>query len=1454
MRPVLRSALTTVLVLVASALVLVPGGAAVAAPPTTACDTQAVDDGLVPVLQLQVPTSASWFGQTPAYSYDDTAAVAGGFDRIGYCLETASDVGQRWVWSAMEPFTSDASRLGLPTRAGQVVRQRVDDLTVASNVPSVRTGAGQTGYLEMWPYSYHMPTSRQVGGASGAAYDADDRPATGGGYGSFQVHSVGARQSSTTSPQTVLAVNHFTDASPGQVDVGVGPAPTGEPDWTFAGNAGTFGARTLTVYARPSTVALTAAPTDRRLYPRDASGGAVARVAGTVTDPAVDSVRLTVAGSDGTPVVAEQDGPAFAFTPRLEAGLHSYDLRLETVTDGATRTVAHWTDLVSGDAYFVEGQSNAQADMYTPGATTVESPFIRSFGTNAPDQALSAADRAWNFAGGDLSWDTSSIGQWAMSMADELMRSEQVPIAVVNGAHNGARVGFLQRNDAAPDDIATNYGRARQRLVAAGLMGGLSGVFYYQGESENEDADVHVAGVRELLADWRADLGGARGEQPPYYLFQVRTSGCGGVGGVALREAQRRLGETDGVTVLSTNGLPGHDGCHYSWAGYQALGRQVADTVRRDVFGGPSDGVAAPNPVSAELATSEGREIVVQLASTTDDLEVDAGIGPDFRLLGSDARVTGVRYDGRGRLALTLSRPAPETTGVSYYGHLGDGPMITTSRGVGLLAFGSLPVEDPSDHDRALRTVLDDLRDLDDTAADLLAAGDLTPDQADRVAGSSDAATARVEAALAVVRGGSGDEAAELLAAVAEVDELAAWLEGGELTQPVLGQLRGLVARADRHLDGVTATALGISATLVQQEAPVLAGEQLAGTVRVTTATRDLRDVSARVSLEGWEVDDSGAAVTAAAAGVGADLPFTATVPDTQQPGAVTPRIEVTMTTDVGTFVVPVATQWVDVSSQVTLGSVSAAAATGGPGGRVLVTADVVNGSGGPLTGRLVVSGPSGWPTQAAGARVTVAPGERLAATVPVTVPIDVVSGAYPVTVSLRRAGVELGTAPLTLSVARTTPPAAGVTDHVDFGDGASETAHGVQASATSGTNVEAGLTRRYSFATPGAWFSARVEVPIGRAFVLRGIETFAGARTKRYDVLVDGTLVRRMDFTRTEGGQGALSHDVLVDDPAVLAHDGTVTVRYQFPADAGGATDPSIADLWVIDLGSDTIDPDVSATVAGARPGLAGWQRGPVTVTVDAIDDRDRSPRVETGTADGAGWQAYAGPLSIAGEGRRTISVRVTDDAGNRSAEDVAVWIDSTAPATSIAVRSQSGRAVVDLTATDALSGLARTSYRLDGGAWAVSDGDAFAVTGAGGHVVEYRSVDVAGNRERVRRTEVEVHAVESPTVVAPPTVGATAPVPKASSRTRLAVDRRKVRAGRKVAVRTRVTATGATAEGTVRVLVDGRVVRTLTLTDQRATVRVKVRRGKHRVRVRYLGSDSVEASSSRVVVLRGR
>jgi hypothetical protein len=668
--------------------------AALPAAPVTACSTQAQGDGLVPVLQLAVPATAALYGQTPAYSFDDTAALAAGFDRVGYCLETSSGGGQKWVWAAMEAFTDDPGRLGLPTLAGQVTRQRVDDLTVDSNVAAVRVGAHQTGYLEMWPYLYGTETSHQVGGASGGVYDADDRPVTGGGYGSFQVHAVGDQPDSGTTASTVLALNRFAYDGATPIDIGIGPAPGTHPDWTFAQNGGSFSARTLTVYARPATVDVTAHPDDRQLFPRDVANGADVPVAGTVTDPAVDLVRLTVT-SPGHSTVSQQGGPSFSFTPRIEAGLHDYDLLLETITDGAARTVGHWTHVVSGDAYFVQGQSNAQSAPYvSTGSTVAESPFIRSYGTNSPDVALSGADRAWNYAGGDLEWEMSSVGQWPLEMAHDLVRTEEVPVAVINGAHGGQPVGFFQRNDAAPGDLSTNYGRVRQRLVASGLAKHLSGVFYYQGESDGEDAVTHVAGVRSLLADWHTDLGGARAAQPPYYLFQVRTQGCfqWNLGGVGLREAQRRLGQTDGVTVLSTTAVPGHDGCHFSWPGYQKLGDQVADTVRRDVFGGPTAGVAAPDPVSAEFTNPDADALVVQLASTTDPLTVGDGVAADFKLVGSDATVTGIHYLDGGRLGFTLSRPAPEATGLSYYAHLGDSPYITTTRGVGLLAFRDLPI------------------------------------------------------------------------------------------------------------------------------------------------------------------------------------------------------------------------------------------------------------------------------------------------------------------------------------------------------------------------------------------------------------------------------------------------------------------------------------------------------------------------------------------------------------------------------------------------------------------------------------------------------------------------------------------------------------------------------------------------------------------------------------------
>ena len=61
------------------------------------------------------------------------------------------------------------------------------------------------------------------------------------GYGSMQVHNHDARQ-------TLFAVNHWKQGA--KADIGIGNSPSGNPDWTFTGNAGSYRTKRLRVLVR----------------------------------------------------------------------------------------------------------------------------------------------------------------------------------------------------------------------------------------------------------------------------------------------------------------------------------------------------------------------------------------------------------------------------------------------------------------------------------------------------------------------------------------------------------------------------------------------------------------------------------------------------------------------------------------------------------------------------------------------------------------------------------------------------------------------------------------------------------------------------------------------------------------------------------------------------------------------------------------------------------------------------------------------------------------------------------------------------------------------------------------------------------------------------------------------------------------------------------------------------
>ena len=377
---------------------------------------------------------------------------------------------------------------------------------------------------------------------------------------------------------------------------------------------------------------------------------------------------------------------AFDLAVPIPSELTAFDVHLSLVRDDTRQEFFTVTDLVAGDLYVITGQSNSVAGQVSGDANENQGPFIRSFGSNTTDGNASAADVAWRIADGN-GYGGNAIGQWGIRMAALLSAAHETPIGVVNGGLGGQPIGFFQRNDADPTDPATNYGRLLTRLRNGGVDQSLRAILWYQGENDGNASQVHRDGFLALKDDWTEDFAFER-----IYVTQLR-AGCGG-DLLGTQEVQRVLAdEFAEITVMSTTGLDGHDGCHYTYEnGYRELGNHYAGMLARDLYGeAPALDVAPPNPESAALAGG-GTQIVITMRNAASALAYTQGAHVDFRVEGAAVAITGGSATGN-QITLELAGDASAATGVSYLGHPGAGPWVVNENGVGLLAFANLPLQ-----------------------------------------------------------------------------------------------------------------------------------------------------------------------------------------------------------------------------------------------------------------------------------------------------------------------------------------------------------------------------------------------------------------------------------------------------------------------------------------------------------------------------------------------------------------------------------------------------------------------------------------------------------------------------------------------------------------------------------------------------------------------------------------
>jgi PKD repeat protein len=439
-------------------------------------------------------------------------------------------------------------------------------------------------------------------------------------------------------------------------------------------------------------------PLPMAVLPRDLTTNAGAFiVSGTVSSPGYQAVVVAVTREGETistfrrPLCSRAAADPFEVTAAITAELASSTVEVRLVSEADEVVVASVDDVVAGDVYLVQGQSNAVATMFSGDANTNQGPFLRSFGTRAENPTTSAADNGWHLAEGNNAEGVGAVGQWSLRLGRSLIEGQGIPIAIINGARGGQPITYFQRNDANTTDPATNYGRLLARLRAAGLTRGIRAALYYQGESDGANAEPHHDGMVELIADWREDYPSLE----RIYVTQVRM-GCGGPT-PQLRDGQRRLAdELEMVSVMSTTGLDGHDGCHFAYEnGYELLGQRYAALISRDLYEGEDlPDIDSPNPERVVWSGDGATEVTIHLRDTDSTMSWDEGSGLNFVVEGAPALVLSGRAEGAD-LVLTLSGDASTATGLTYQGHSGPGPWIRNATGIGLLAFYNLPIEAP---------------------------------------------------------------------------------------------------------------------------------------------------------------------------------------------------------------------------------------------------------------------------------------------------------------------------------------------------------------------------------------------------------------------------------------------------------------------------------------------------------------------------------------------------------------------------------------------------------------------------------------------------------------------------------------------------------------------------------------------------------------------------------------
>jgi len=452
----------------------------------------------------------------------------------------------------------------------------------------------------------------------------------------------------------------------------------------------------------PPDTSFSLIPQDYQFFPRDSNNEASILVRGSVSQVGFDTIQLSLY-RDQTLVskiayLLQYDSlnkANFQLSTNIKAELANYAIEISLIQDSKDSLIARRVNLVAGDVYLISGQSNSIF-----GGNPYNNSFIRTFGKN---YSLNKSDTNWTIASAVGYGGGPDIGAWGMDLAKSIVENYNIPVCILNGGVGGTSIQQHQRNDMNPALPANIYGSLLYRALKSNLSHAAKAIFWYQGESNGSTA--YFDNFKALYDDWKTDYPNVQ----KVYVVQIH-HGCGAGDHAALREIQRRLPETfSNVELISTMGLPGHDGCHYTLEGYLRLAKTIIPLVQKDFYQGPNEPAMYPPTIKqAYFSKQDFSEISLEFKNELAPLVLPAdtmingiqiSLKDYFALDEQWKQINQVRADGN-KIILELKTPGQVKT-ISYLPEVNyhdintvyQGPYLMNQHQLGALCFDKFPIE-----------------------------------------------------------------------------------------------------------------------------------------------------------------------------------------------------------------------------------------------------------------------------------------------------------------------------------------------------------------------------------------------------------------------------------------------------------------------------------------------------------------------------------------------------------------------------------------------------------------------------------------------------------------------------------------------------------------------------------------------------------------------------------------